>query len=295
MTPAGRWLVALAASSIAIAAWALPRERPSAEELARCRATDAPAIELHAGSRLRADGVLETGERVGCNHSRTAARVIFSARAALELAPRHLRPGRVPVHIDPALPSGSAPSGPLETHAESASLFARSAGAAALGPSIWLHEFAHLRARGPRPRGRIERRIYSAIEEGVADYYAAVIGGNARLSAAQGARDLERPPGVPAEYWVTLLAPVFDPHPFGWELGAALWKLEPKPGSLLDDLFEGLSARAGANELAASGETTPAKVAHSFTLRCPARSRPAITGALARAFGLGPEFERTEK
>jgi hypothetical protein len=293
MTP-GRWLIALAASSIAIAALALPRERPSAEELARCRATDTPAIALHAGSRLRADGVLETGERVGCSESLEAARVIVSARAALELVPHHLRPERVTVHVDPALPPGSAPPGPLETHAESASLFARSAGAAGLGPSIWLHEFAHLRARGARPRGRIERRIYAAIEEGVADYYAAVFGGNARLSAAEGARDLERPPGVPAEYWVTLLAPVFDPHPFGWELGAALWKLDPEPGPLLPDLLEGLSARAEAIDPAA-GEPTPAKVAHSFVLRCPPRSRAAITRALARAFDLGAEFERTER
>jgi hypothetical protein len=294
MTLPGRWLVALAASSIAIAAWALPRERPSAEELARCRAADAPAIELHTGSRLRADGVLETGARVGCDHSRTAARVIVSANAALQLAPHHLRPERVAVHIDPALPSASATPGPLETHEESASLFARSAGAANLDASIWLHEFAHLQARGARPRGRIERRIYGAIEEGVADYYAAVIGGDARLSAEQGGRDLERPSGVPAEYWVTLLAPVFDPHPFGWELGAALWKLEPKPGPLLEDLLAALSARTEATEPAA-GEPTPARVARSFVLRCPLRSRAAITGALVRAFDLGPEFERTEK
>jgi hypothetical protein len=294
MRPAGRWLVAVAASSIAIAAWALPRERPSADELARCRATNAPAIELHAGSRLRADGVLETGERVGCNHSRTAARVIVSARAALELAPHHLRPERVAVHLDPALPPGSAPPGPLETHAESASLFAGRAGAADLGPSIWLHEFAHLRARGARPRGRIERRIYAAIEEGVADYYAAVFGGNARLSAAASTRDLERPPGIPAEYWVTLLAPVFDPHPFGWELGAALWKLEPRPGPLLEDLLAGLSARAEATDPTARAEATPATVAHSFTLRCPARSRPAIAKALAQAFGLEQDLERTK-
>jgi hypothetical protein len=300
MTPARRWLLALAASSIALAAWALPRERPSAAELVRCRATDGPRtapIDLYSGSRLRSDGMLEAGKRVGCSESSRSARATVAAREALLLVPHHLRPQTVRVHLDPALPSGAVPIATLETHTESASLFARSSGAADLDPSVWLHEFAHLRARGTRPHGRIERRIYAAIEEGVADYYAAVIRGSPRLSGEDGARDLERPPRVPAEYWVTLLNPVFDPHPFGWELAAALWRIDSKPGPLLDDLVEGLSADSAANDLPGGADTTPADVARSFVMRCPARSRRTITQALARAFGveLESELERTER
>jgi hypothetical protein len=298
VTPARRWLLALAASSIALAASALPGERPSAADLARCRAGDEPStarIEFYTGSRLRADGILETGRRAGCGESAAAARAIAGVREALLLVPNHLRPQTVRVHLDPALPSGAAPLALLETHVESASLFARSSGAADVDPSVWLHELAHLRARGTRPNGRIQRRIYAAIEEGVADYYAAVFRGDPRLSHAEGARDLERPPRVPAEYWVTLLDPVFDPHPFGWELAAALWRIDRKPGPLLEDLIEGLSAHSAAAKLPAEPVATPTNVARSFVTRCPARSRRAIAGALTRAFGveLETELERT--
>ena len=117
-----------------------------------------------------------------CSESTEAARVTLAARAALALVPRELRPERVVVHLDPALPRGAPALGALETHVESASLFARSSSTSELEPSILLHEFAHLRARGARPQDRAGRRIFAAIEEGVADYYAAVITGSARLS-----------------------------------------------------------------------------------------------------------------
>jgi hypothetical protein len=290
-----RWgLLALAGSSIGVAAWALPGDRPTAAELARCSALDSPAIEVRSSSRLRADGRLEGGLPVSCGESARAACALLAAHDALALVPDRLRPARVTVHLEPALPPGSAPLGALEYHADSASLFARRADLAQIESSVWLHELGHLRARGARPRGRIERRIYAVIEEGAADYYAATIGGSARLRSPDGARDLDRPAGVPPEYWVTLLAPAFDPHPLGWELAAALWKIEKAPGPLLHDLIEGLSARVEPADLPEGTAATPAAVARSFAERCPARSRQAIAGALGSAFGVPLEPEGHE-
>ena len=291
-----RWtLLVLAGSSIGVAAWALPHDRPSAAELTRCRALDSSAVEVRMRSRLRADGVLESGKSVSCDQSAHAARVISAAHDALALVPDRLRPERVTVHLEPALPSGSAPLGSLEYHADSATLFARREDIAELDSSVWLHELGHLRARGTRPRSRIEQRIFAVIEEGAADYYAATIRGDARLSSPEGTRDLNRPPGVPPEFWVTLLAPAFDPHPLGWEFAAALWRIEENPGPLLHDLIEGLSAQVERADLPDGTAATPAAVARSFTLRCPARSRQVIAGALARAFGVPLEPERIDR
>jgi hypothetical protein len=297
MNGKGRWLAALLVSSVGVVAWALPRDRPSADELARCQASETvegPAIELYRSSRLRADGAIEPGKRVLCSASAGAARVTLKARDALRLVPRGLRPDRLVVHLDPALPRAATPLTALETHRESASLFVRSSSEVTLESSAWLHEFAHLLARGKRPQTRTGRRVFAAIEEGVSDYYAAVINGSARLSGSKPARDLDRPPRVPPEYWVTLLAPSFDPHPFGWEFAAALWQIEKQPGPLIHDLLQGLSAQVTVGDPPAGAEPTPAGVSRVFVLRCPERSRQVIARALERAFGLHLELERID-
>jgi hypothetical protein len=277
---------------IALLAWVLPRSGPSAGERERCRAAlsatgAAAALELWVGSSLLADGTLAAGRRGACDESAPAARVLSAAHMAAARVPRELLPERIVVHLDPGLPAGAARLRALETHVDSRSVFVDGASPLLLEPSAWLHEFGHLVSQGARPRGRAERRIFAVIEEGVADYYAAAVGGAARVGSDRIERDLEHPPRIEPERWLDLLRSSFDPHPFGWALAGALWRSEREPGPLLADLIAGLSRPTPlAAAVRADSEVAPAQVLRAFALRCPERSRAAIAAAIERAFEL---------
>lgn len=236
-------------------------DRPTAAESEACRARGAgklasPRLELRARA-----GVLR------CDEDGPATRAFVGADRLIASLPPALRPGLVLVELRP---SGSK----LEAVPERSSLIISERYAAA-DPGTWLHEIAHLSAHGPRPRSLAARRVAAAIDEGVADYFAAALSRSPQVGSGVGEeRDLRRPPPLRAEAWAMLALADFDPHRFGWALAALLWKAEPHAGALLEDCVRCLSGGALANA------ESPAAVLSALSRTCPERSRERLAVAL---------------
>jgi hypothetical protein len=143
-------------------------------------------------------------------------------------------------------------------------------------PTVWLHELGHLASAGPRPEDPAARRVLVALEEGVADYYAAILADSPHVGDSHTVmRDLNQPPRVTAEAWAALALPGFDPHPFGWALAAALWRAEPNVGGLLVDLVHAL--RVGELRQVRG----PRKLLDAVVHACPPRSRQTLDQILS--------------
>jgi hypothetical protein len=240
------------------------------------------AIAVHTKATLRANGHVSGGRIPGCSDSAEAWQIYRQAHAARSLTPEGLRPASVTVLLDPRLPQTAEPVRGVELHQASSTVLVQAGTASQLVPSVWLHEFAHLRARGPRPTSLLARRIYAALDEGVADYYAAAITGRPALGGQHGAlqgRHLEHPPPHSAYGWASVAIPVlrFDPHEMGWQLAARFWRAEPAAGELLADLVAGLASHAPLP----TAEAGLWQVLQSFWQRCPARSRARIRAELS--------------
>jgi hypothetical protein len=178
-----------------------------------------------------------------------------------------LRPGRVEIEL-------VAAPGRFEARPEHGVLVVSRAELGA-GATVWLHELAHLRAAGPRPRAGAGAHLALAVDEAFADYFAAAVSGEPLVGSGHAAaRDLSRAPNVRASEWALLGFSRFDPHRFGWALAGAFWRREPRAGALLADLAVCLSGDA------LRQATTPADVLHALAERCPARSRSVITACL---------------
>lgn len=262
MTPRRAW-ASVAALIVLGAVWvhAGSRDVPGRDEAARCR-------ELGGGSldagRLR----LRVGGRIpSCGDSGNATRAFVRVARLLERLPPELDPGEVQIELSPRFAGVRArPERGLllvsQRHADAPD-------------GVWLHEIAHLAAHGPRPREPASARLALAIDEGVADYAAAALGGQARLApGSEHARDLEAPPRMRPEEWARLAFPGFDAHRFGWVLAAAFWRAEPRAGELLQDLVSCLAGGALADH------ESPAAVLDAMARRCPARSRARIARAV---------------
>jgi hypothetical protein len=151
-------------------------------------------------------------------------------------------------------------------------------GAEDLPSSVWLHELGHARMRGARPHGVLGGRLFRAIDEGAADYFAACVSGSPRLGDARELRDLTAPPAVAASEWATLALPSgFDAHRMGWALAARLYAAEPRRGPLLDALVACLD---GESELDRAADT-PAATVQALLQACPANVRERVSLVLA--------------
>ncbi|HEX2871043.1 MAG TPA: hypothetical protein VHP33_07305 [Polyangiaceae bacterium] len=151
-------------------------------------------------------------------------------------------------------------------------------GAEDLPSSVWLHELGHARMRGARPHGVLGGRLFRAIDEGAADYFAACVSGSPRLGDARELRDLTAPPPVTPSEWATLALPSgFDAHRMGWALAARLYAAEPRRGPLLDALVACLDGESGL----ASAADTPAATIQALLQACPASARDRISNVLA--------------
>lgn len=151
-------------------------------------------------------------------------------------------------------------------------------GAEDLPSSVWLHELGHARMRGARPHGVLGGRLFRAIDEGAADYFAACVSGSPRLGDAHELRDLTAPPAVAASEWATLALPGgFDAHRMGWALAARLYAAEPRRGPLLDALVACLDGESGLDRAA----DTPAATAQALLQACPANGRERVSQVLA--------------
>jgi hypothetical protein len=247
--------------------------RGSADADSICQEVAFP-LAVYAGSRLRSDGGIDLGERVACS---SVPSLFAGLGRALERAPEHLRPLRVTLHLRPELPRDAPPVSGVEVHRPSGSLLLGNE-AEVPTPSIWLHELAHLRMSGTRPRGALAARLFRALEEGVADYYAALLSGSSRIGAAAEERDLAHPPVLGASHWAKLAVPrAFDDHDFGWNLASRLFREAPRDLALLQDLVTALAVN---DPWPATAETPQASLAE-FVRRCPPRSRDAIQRLLA--------------
>jgi hypothetical protein len=151
-------------------------------------------------------------------------------------------------------------------------------GAEDLPSSVWLHELGHARMRGARPHGVLGGRLFRAIDEGAADYFAACVSGSPRLGDARELRDLTAPPAVAASEWATLALPSgFDAHRTGWALAARLYAAEPRRGPLLDALVACLDDESELDRAA----DTPAATVQALLQACPVNGRERISQVLA--------------
>ena len=263
------------------------------EQLQRCSQLTGGELH-HEGLSVRLDstvhpGSIDAGGCARCDHGRAAWRAFSGARAALQRVPPRLRPSEVPIHLDPTRSTPSAIEGGIVFHAPARALIVHGNAVARFDASVWLHEMGHLRSAGARPPRDVARKLMRAVEEAVADYYAAIILGSPRLGvddeaqertvARQAAtRDLRTPPPASVFDWASLSLPQFDadPHKLGWQLSATLWKLESSDTTLLEDLVAALADEAPWPPDAIG----PAAVADVLLARCPARSRASLSAAL---------------
>lgn len=202
------------------------------------------------------------------------------ADAALASLPVDLRPERPRIELAPQTAG-------LQYDRASQSILVGEGGAEA-ERSVWLHELAHARLSGARPKGALALRFTDAIEEGVADYFAAALGQNPVLGSGPSARDLRKPPKIGDSEWASLAFPGFDTHRMGWALASRLYEADPGGGSLLRDLVACLD---GDSALGVAAES-PASVVQALLEACPVAGRARIAGVLAA--WLPPELYSVE-
>lgn len=231
-------------------------------------------LTVRASSRLLEDGRLEPG-RVLSAEACAGLPVLRHVSSALAAIPPAFAPARVTLEHELQLAPGVPRILGVECHRESGSLLLGDS-AAELPRSVWLHELAHVRLHGARPRELLAKRVITAFEEGVADDYAAVFSGSSRLGFGAQQRDLAQRPNVGPSDWASLAFPDFDPHRMGWALGAALYAAEPRAGALLESA---LACLDGPGPLADAAGPTAA--ISSLLASCPESRRALIFAVLA--------------
>ncbi len=239
--------------------------------LAGCRGSgadsgDATRCRALGDGNLRGGGVtvhLASGTVPACEHNAAATRAFIAAREAFDAIPHGARPERVVVHISPGVDT-------IETDREAGMIRVSDAPKRSVERAAWLHEIAHIAALGPRPKGIIGGRLADALDEAVADYYAAAVLATPKL----GPRDLSEKPRAAGAAWSALPMPAakFDPHPLGHALATELWKRRVQ----LVDLVICMQAPAGWGETDA-----PRAVLGAWLSGCPERSRATIREAVA--------------
>ncbi|HEY3494070.1 MAG TPA: hypothetical protein VGK73_05260 [Polyangiaceae bacterium] len=253
-----------------------------------CASARSLGVTARLGSQVSKPRI-QNGAPLDCGAAPSSFR---SAVAALTRVPPSLRPSALVLHVDPALERGTPVPQRVEVHRATGELLvagsppAPSEGDGSL--SVWLHELGHVRAHGVRPSSGAAERLLLAVDEAVADYFAAAVSGSPRVGiAGQELRDLSAPPAIGPSEWASLALPAaFDAHRFGWVLAAELFRTEPEAGALLEDLLAALASREPWPETALG----PDNATRELVGRCSLRSRPALERALRR--WLPPELYR---
>jgi len=230
-------------------------------------------ISVRTSSRLLADGSLEQGAIL----SREASAALPEAQhasAALSKIPGQFAPAAVTLELNSMRAPGVPPILGVECHRETGALLLGRT-AHFLPQGVWLHELSHTRLHGARPSALLAKRVVTALEEGVADDYAAVFGGSPLLGFGAEQRDLRHPPNVGPSDWASLAFPNFDPHRLGWAFGAALYAAEPRAGALLE---EAIACLDGPGPLGAADN--PASAIASLLASCPETGRQGFEAVL---------------
>jgi hypothetical protein len=225
------------------------------------------------GSRLLKSGGLQPGPVTTPGDSDKLAAT--PALKALAMVPFELKPAPVVIDLGLLREPGVAAPAVVEYHRVGRSILVGAAGADA-SVELWLHELSHARMAGARPKGPLARRLIDAVEEGVADYFAASLAHNPLLGTRSRPRDLMRPPRVGASEWATLAFDGFDTHRMGWVLAAKLYEVAPMGGSLLHDAVACLD---GESELGAVADS-PAAAIGALLEACPQQGRSRLSRIL---------------
>jgi hypothetical protein len=234
----------------------------------------APVVTIYQGSTVTPRDELRPGTPVTCVERPELAPLLH----ALALVPAAMRPKRVVVHTDLRSTPGARPLDGVAYHRPSRTFLLGHGRASLLDETIWLHELAHAALDGARPGGPVARRLLGALEEGVADYFAAALSGSAQVGSARAGeiRDLSLAWRAPAWDWAALAVPgAFSPHRFGKSLAAALFRLQPTPGALLEDLVVCLHGRQPWR-----ASDAPQALLLELIQRCPVRSQQAVRSVL---------------
>lgn len=267
-----RWALALSASVLGGCAVlvVLGRSSPARGEPPSLDAR----LSVRASSRLSADGSLQPG---GVLARATWASLPEAQHAAAALAaiPAKFAPSAVTLELElkraPGVPSILG----VECHRETGALLLGDR-ADVLPANVWLHELGHVRLHGARPSAVLAKRVITALEEGVADDYAAVLGGSPVLGFGVEQRDLRQPPSGGLSNWASLAFPEFDPHRLGWALAAALYAAEPRAGALLE---EAVACLDGPGPLGSA--ESPASAIASLLESCPEPGRQRFSALLS--------------
>lgn len=227
-------------------------------------------VVFRRGSRLLKDGGLTPGPVTTLGDSDKLAAT--PALKALGMIPFELKPAPVVIDLglirEPGVPAPDV----VEYHRTGRSILVGAAGADA-SVEMWLHELSHARMAGARPKGPLARRLIDAVEEGVADYFAASLAHNPLLGTPSRQRDLMHPPRVGGSEWATLAFDGFDTHRMGWVLAAKLYEVAPMGGSLLHDAVACLDGESQLGVVADS----PAAAIGALLEACPQQGRSRLS------------------
>jgi hypothetical protein len=237
------------------------------------------------GSQLSKDGAIAPGPVTVLGDS--DKRVAAPALKALGMVPFSLKPASVIIDLGLLRAPGVSAPDVIEYHREGRAILVGAAGGDA-SVEMWLHELAHARMAGARPKGALAGRLIDAVEEGVADYFAASIAHNALLGTPSRRRDLMHPPRVGPSEWASLDFDGFDTKRMGWVLAAKFYELQPMGDSLL---YDAVACLDGESELGVAADSPGAAIA-ALLEACPQQGRP----RLQRIFQswLPPELLRSE-
>jgi hypothetical protein len=231
----------------------------------------APQVIVYVDSSLTGRATLRSGQIAVRGDGDEVDRILTDAARVYSSIPSRLRPDRVEIHLRPRSPEGVPPVKGIEFHRSSRSILV---GRTTVDRTAWLHEMAHVRMGAPQHPGRFQRRIFAALEEGIADYFSSSIADTALLG---GIRNLDHPPRWTAGDWESAAIErlSFDPQKLGWVLAARLRELERRPGPLLEDLITCMSRSTEAS----ADETLSASI-DAWLRGCPERSRDRIRTVL---------------
>jgi hypothetical protein len=231
-------------------------------------------VSVKVGATVTHRGVVG-GVSAGCDDPRVRA-ILPTFVRAIERVPAGLLRHPVELFLDPRVVDGP-PVREIETHA-SGGLLAASGSRALSDESIVLHELFHVAVSRERPSDARRARIFEALEEGLADYFAASVTGRSEVGSTDGRETRRLTPRRSATEleWVTTATGQIGPHALGHALASELWHAwgaDPRRAARLAECL-----RAPANV----GKDVP-ELVRACSAHDPAMQRPFGCWALVEA------------
>lgn len=227
---------------------------------------------------------IEGGAAASCEDP-DAAHLRARLSDLLSRLPRAVQPPTLVIQLDPQFgPKQPALRG-IAVHRASGHILLDRSMALAVDDSAWLHEMAHVALARAAPGRSPAGRLMAAMEEGVADFFAAAHIGHPRLGEVHDrvARDLGAAPAMSAAEWAGLagVGPTWRPHQAGWSLAGIAWSRAGPDSAFATDLLIGL------RQVDTQDSPGPRDVATRWRSHCHERSRARLD-ALLSAWMPGP-------